>query len=79
MTADQPSRVPPPGTVPRTARSVAKALLAASGSVVAVRRPELTEDVDGRPLGVDLVVETGVLYVTAEALGWTAAELGIEP
>lgn len=78
MTADQPGRVPP-GTARRTSRNVAKALLAASGSMVAVRRPDLTEDVDGRPLGVDLVVETGVLHVTPEALGWTADQLGAEP
>lgn len=78
MNADPPDRMPP-RTVPRTARNVAKALLAASGTMVAVRRPELTEDADGRPLGVDLVVETGVLHVTPELLGWTAAELGIAP
>lgn len=78
MTDHLPDHLPP-RTAARTARNVARALLAASGSVVAVRRPDLTEDVDGRPLGVGQVVETGVLHVTAEALGWTAAELGIEP
>ena len=70
MTADR-------RTTPRTSRNVALALLAASGSRVAVRRPQLTEDVDGRPLGVALVTETGVLHVTPEALGWSAEELGI--
>ena len=78
MTADLPDRMPP-HTDRRCSRNVARALLAASGSVVAVRRPELTEDADGRPLGVDLVVETGVLHVTPELLGWTATELGIGP
>lgn len=78
MNADLPDHLPP-RTVPRTSRNVARALLAASGSMVAVRRPELTEDADGRPLGVEQVVETGVLHVSPELLGWTAAELGIEP
>lgn len=62
----------------RCSPETARALLAASGTIVSIHEPELTEDADGLPLGVRVETSTAMLYVTPELLGYTLAELGIE-
>lgn len=59
----------------RPDRDTVLRLLAADGQMVTVREHELTEDVDGDPLGVRVDTTTAMLYVTPELLGWTAEEL----
>lgn len=55
----------------RPDEATARGLLAAAGREVTLREPQPSTDVDGVPLGVDLVdVGAGVLAVSAAALGW---------
>ncbi len=62
----------------RVARDVALRLLSAAGTTVTLTEHELTEDVDGIPLGVIVTESSAVLYVRPELLGWSWAELGLD-
>jgi hypothetical protein len=65
--------------VTRVPRDVALRLLGAAGTVVTMHEHELLEDVDGIPLGVDVQATSAMLCVRPELLGWTWAELGVDP
>lgn len=63
----------------RPDRATVLRLLATDGQAVTVRTPELIEDADGIPAGVEITETTATLHVSVEALGWTYEELGIDP